>query len=253
MPAPHNLPETETLAQGLASIAKSRSGLYAKSLAIQMQDTLASLARKDEERLSALRIEKNNAEALSKMFEADNKELTGKNKQLEEENGTLKSKCGSYEAHFDKSQKETAGDITLRIKCAVDQKFPDEIEEYFKALLWKAASGAKSNLVKDANLRKFQVLDDFLQRNEQFSPLHSKAEKLAEDIKAAIKQDNTDKRLKALANCGFDIVPEQHGHPKIRFHGEHALQFSPAATPSDKRGGKNLEREIINKCLLLVD
>ena len=249
MPLRDEFPETDTLSQGLTSIAKAGRGLFAKSLAVQMQDTLATLARKDK----ALRIEKDNAEAMSEMYDADNKELTAKNRQLEEENGTLKSKCGAYEAHFDKSQKETAGDITLRIKCSLGEKFPSEIEEYFKALLWKAASGAKSKLVKDTNLRKFQVLEDFMQRNELFAPQHSMAEKLSEDIKAALKQDNTDKRLKALENCGFDVVPEQHGHPKIRFHGDHALQFSPAATPSDKRGGKNLEREIINKCLLLAD
>jgi hypothetical protein len=253
MPSSPDFPETETLAQGLASIAKARSGLFAKSLAIQMQDTLASLAQKDKEAFSALRNEKIESDKLFDMSNEENKDLKAQNEHLKEENDILKGKCESYEAHFDKSQKESSGDITLRIKCAVDQKFPAEIEEYFKALLWEAAREAKNKLDKDSHLRKFQVLDDFIQENEQFSPLHSKAEKLADDIKTALKQDNTDKRLKALSKCGFELVPEQHGHPKIRFHGDHALQFSSAATPSDKRAGRNMEREIINKCLLLVD
>ena len=263
MPLRDEFPETDTLSQGLASIAKAGRGLYTKSLAMQMKgtaDALGQKIQKNQQTISALRKEKNEAKEWSDMVEKDNQELGSKlkrqeeeNKQLKEENGGLRSKCGSYEAHFDKFQKAAAGDITLRISCSLGEKFPAELEEYFKALLWKAACGAKNNLHKDTNLRKFQVLEDFMQRNESFAPQNSMAEKLADGIKAALKQDNNDKRLKALENCGFDIVPEQHGHPKIRFHGDHALQFSPAATPSDKRGGKNLEREIINKCLLLVD
>ena len=72
MPLRDEFPETDTLSQGLTSIAKAGRGLFAKSLAVQMQDTLATLARKDK----ALRIEKDNAEAMSEMYDADNKELT---------------------------------------------------------------------------------------------------------------------------------------------------------------------------------
>lgn len=74
--------------QGLASIAKTGKGLYAKSLAVQMQDALATLTQKNKNRISVLKREKKDAEDLGSMFEDENKELNTRNKHLEEENGT---------------------------------------------------------------------------------------------------------------------------------------------------------------------
>lgn len=240
----------EALAQDIACLGRSRRGLFTRSLAMQLQDSLASFVQKEEKKVSEAEGKWQEAEGMSKLYEEDNNDLRKKNEQLEAENSSLKSKCASYKGHFSRAQLACDGDMTLTIKCGVDEKFPAEIEEYFKGLLWEAASKAKANLDKESYFRKFQVLEDFMQKNIAFDPKRSEANKLAEEIENALKQDNTGRQLKSLEKCGFEIVSEQK-HPKLRYYGDRRLQFSSPATPGDWRSTKNLKKELINKCLLL--
>ena len=244
-------PGAETLAQDIACLGRSGRGLFARSLAVRLQDSLACLVREEEKKVSEADGKRQEAEEMSKLYEEDNNDLMEKNEQLEAENSSLKSKCASYEGHFSRTQSSRDGDMTITIKCGIKENFPAEIKEYFMGLLWEAAGKAKANLDKESYFRKFQVLEDFMQKNVGFNPEHSEANKIAAKIENALKQDNTGRQLRSLEKCGFEIVSEQK-HPKIRYHGDRRFQFSSPATPGDWRSTKNLKRELINKCLLLT-
>ncbi len=257
--------EKNSIEEKLDLITKTGRGLLSKALAMELKGEIASVIQENEKTISVLETKIKESEALFNESEEDNKQqrekvkqlsdenklFSDENKQLFDENKSLKNKCESLSAHFNKVQDEKPDLITINISNSIVEKFPDEIKEYFKTLLWASADRAKGKLDKDSQTRQFQVLEAFLDENKDFAPEHSEAEKRAQEIKQALKLDKTEKRLKALEKCGFTIVQDLHCHYKIRYYDDNSLQFAISSTPSEKRGQKNIEHEIINKCLLI--
>lgn len=175
---------------------------------------------------------------IEQSIEEKTKGLESKLETLRDENARLKSELRNKFIKPVKPEPESGSAIALT--TTEKDLYPQEIKE-------KLLESLKESLRNiPENSRKDHVISDIINNNS----LHTQRDEIKSQIQNLFRSyTSMNPKLKgALETMGFEIVAKSN-HYKIVFRDDPRYTFTFAKTPSDRRAGRNIARDICNKLL----